>query len=88
MDVESAGSYRLDVRVGSPLPGRTFHVEVDGTDVTGAVGVPDVADWDRYETISLVGVPMQAGRHAVRIVMGPKTSWTCSGSQSFGNALD
>jgi hypothetical protein len=72
VDVESAGSYRLDVRVGSAMPGRTFHVEVDGTAVTGAVGVPEVADWDRYQTISVVDVPMPAGRHLVRVVMGPE----------------
>ena len=88
VDIETSGSHRIDVRVGSALPGRTFHVEVDGGAVTESVAVPQVADWDRYETVSVAGVPLQAGRHVLRMVMGPEDfmdlQWFAVGLESNG----
>ena len=71
VDVQSDGAYMFQARVGSVFPDRTFHVEVDGRDVTGPIAVPQVADWDQYQTISVGGVQLPAGVHQVRVIMGP-----------------
>lgn len=70
--LQSGGIYTIEARVGSPLPGRTFHIEADGVDVTGPIVVPQVADWDRYETVSVPGVLLTAGTQVLRVVMGPE----------------
>ena len=70
VDVARAGTYTVQVRVGSPLPGRTFHIELDGVDVTGPIAVPEVAGWDRYETVELAGLPLSAGVQVLRVVDG------------------
>jgi uncharacterized delta-60 repeat protein len=72
-DVPRDGPYRIEARVGSALPGRTFHVEVDGRDVTGPIAVPVMPDWDRYQTVGMARVPLLAGRRVFRVVMGPES---------------
>jgi YVTN family beta-propeller protein len=64
---------RISARVGSALPGRTFHVEIDGVDVTGPIAVPQMADWDQYQTVVAVSrVTIPSGVHVYRVVMGPE----------------
>jgi YVTN family beta-propeller protein len=72
MAVPTAGLYTIQVRVGTPLPGRTFHIEVDEVDVSGPLTVPETADWDQYGTVSIADIPMRAGTQVLRIVMGPE----------------
>ena len=71
MKADRDGLYTIQARVGSAFADRTFHIDVDGADVTGSMVVPQVADWDLYETVSIAGVALQEGIHEVRVVMGP-----------------
>jgi hypothetical protein len=72
VDVGAPGVYALQARVGSLFPGRTFHIEVDGQNVTGALAVPQFDDWDLYDTVQVPGVSLSAGRHVLRVVVGPE----------------
>src|SRR5579864_9006854 len=45
VNVASAGNYLLETRVASPGPGGTFHVELGGSNVTGALTIPATGDW-------------------------------------------
>ncbi len=71
VEVRETGAYSIAARVGSALSDRTFHIEVDGRDVTGAIPVPQTPDWDRYVTVRISGVLLEGGRRRVRVVMGP-----------------
>jgi uncharacterized repeat protein (TIGR03803 family) len=71
VNVERDGVYVISARVGSALPDRTFRIEADGQDVTGPIAVPQVADWDRFETVRVPGVRLHAGIQRLRVVMGP-----------------
>jgi uncharacterized delta-60 repeat protein len=71
VNVEAAGDYDVTARVGSALPDRTFHIEVDGADVTGPVAVPQTADWDEYATVRAGSLSLTAGTHVLRVVVGP-----------------
>ena len=72
VDVPVAGAYTIAVRIGTPLPGRTFSITVDGVDVTGPIPAPVVADWDQFQTVSIPNVPLGAGPQVLRVVMGPQ----------------
>ena len=72
VDVADAGIYDLRLRVGSAFPGRTFDLEVDGEDVIGSIAVPQLSDWDQYQTIGASAITLTAGRHLLRMVMGPE----------------
>jgi chitinase len=71
VDVQHDGLFTLTVRVGSALPGRTFHLEADGADVTGPIAVPLKNDWDQYDAVTVAGVALHAGVQRFRVVMGP-----------------
>src|SRR5262249_9169657 len=49
VNVASAGSYTAAFRVASLGQGGTFHVEFDGTNVTGAITVPDTGGWQIWQ---------------------------------------
>jgi uncharacterized repeat protein (TIGR03803 family) len=51
VDVKIDGIYTIAARVGSLFTGRTFHIAIDGQDVTGPLVVPAVSDWDEYQTV-------------------------------------
>jgi hypothetical protein len=69
IDVAVAGVYTLDARVAAKGPGGTFHVEVNGADVTGPLSIPNTGAWQNWVTISTAGVSLPAGRQTLRIVL-------------------
>jgi len=46
VNVISAGTYNLEVRVATPYTGKSLHIEVDGINVTGSLSVPVTGPWD------------------------------------------
>lgn len=69
VNVTSAGTYRLDLRVAQKGSGGRFHVEVDGADKTGAITAPNTGAWQTWQTMSVGGIGLTAGTHVVRVVM-------------------
>jgi hypothetical protein len=69
VDVKTAGTYAIDVRVASKGAGGTVHIEVDGVDKTGPIAVPDTGGWQVWKTLTKTGVTLAAGQHVVRVVM-------------------
>lgn len=71
VNVLATGIYRLDVRVaygGANANGGTFHMEVDGVDVTGPIIIPKTGGWQVWQTISKTGAHLTAGIHVLRLV--------------------
>ena len=79
IEVANAGQFALDARVAANGAGGTFHVEVNGADVTGPLTIPDTGGWHNWTTISKAGVPLTAGRQILRIVLDG------NGPAGFGN---
>jgi subtilisin family serine protease len=80
VSVATTGSYTLDVRVASPGPGGRFHVEIDGVDVSGPQTVPNTGGWQIWRSVTVSGIPLTAGSHAMRVVIDANGS-----SGFFGN---
>jgi len=66
--VNASGSYTLQARLASPTGSATFHVEIDGVNVTGPLNVPNTGGWQNWQTISRAGIPLSAGPHLMRVV--------------------
>ena len=79
VNVQTAGTYTIDFRVASDGQGGTFHLEVDGVDVTGPMTVPNTGGYGSWQTVSKSGVSLTAGSHVLRLVMDT------NGSQSIPN---
>ena len=51
VNVSTTGTYTFEARVASVGAGSKFRVTVDGTDVTGAMDVPDTGGWQTWRTV-------------------------------------
>jgi len=69
VNVSTAGAYDVDLRVASAGAGGTLHLEVNGTDVTGPMPIPDTGAWQTWKTLRKPGVNLPAGVQSWRLVM-------------------
>jgi hypothetical protein len=69
IDVATAGTYALVAQVAAVEPGGTFHLELDGVDVTGSLAVPPTGGWAEWGSAIKSGVRFPAGRHVLRVAM-------------------
>jgi hypothetical protein len=65
--VATADTFDLSLRVASLVPDRQFHVEIDGTDVSGPLTVP-ANGWQSFEDLVVPDLYLTAGAHVMRIV--------------------
>jgi glucose/arabinose dehydrogenase len=80
IDVTAAGSYTFEARVAAAGAGGTFHVEVNGSNVTGPMSIPNTGGWQNWTTIVKTGISLPAGRQTLRVVLDANGS-----SGVFGN---
>jgi phosphatidylserine/phosphatidylglycerophosphate/cardiolipin synthase-like enzyme len=78
--VATAGAYDIDIRVASGGVGGTFHIEVNGTDVTGPVAVPNTGGWQAWRTVRVSNVTLPAGPQVWRVVMDTNGPTTATGN--------
>ena len=78
VNITSAGTYTANVRVASLGRGGAFHIEVGGTNVSGAITVPDTGGWQNWQTVS-ANVQLPVGAQTLRLVMDT------NGASAVGN---
>src|SRR5262249_50677044 len=64
----SPGNYSVAVRVASTGQGGSFHLEMNGVNVTGTLVIPDTGGWQSYQTLTST-VTLNAGTQTARLVM-------------------
>lgn len=68
VDVAATGNYDLDVRVAADGENKTFHIEMDGVNVTGSINVPNTGGWQTWKTITIKDVSLKGGQQVMRLV--------------------
>jgi hypothetical protein len=79
VNIAAAGSYALVARVACNGPGGTFHLELDGAPVTGALSIPNTGGWQRWIDLPAT-VTLPAGTHVLRLALD-----TIGASGAVGN---
>ena len=74
ISVATPGSYTLETRVASSGTGGTFHIEVDGVNVTGALTVPNTGGWQTWVMVRRSGITLSAGQQVFKLVMDSEAS--------------
>ncbi len=69
VNVPTAGTYDLDVRVAANGTGGTFHIEFNGVDKTGPMAIPNTGGWQKWVTLTKTGVSLNAGQQVMRLVI-------------------
>ena len=87
VNVATTGNYTLSVNVLTPGDGATFHVELDGKDVSGAITYNNTGGI--FKTISKSGIPLVAGKHIVKLSFDKNgTQWGLGQWDTFSFTLD
>jgi chitinase len=68
VNVTATANYNLSVRVATTMTGRTFHIEMDGVNVTGSMTVPNTGAWQAWTTITVSNIPLTQGQKIMKIV--------------------
>ncbi|MDB5256353.1 MAG: large protein [Chitinophagaceae bacterium] len=67
VNVAAAGSYNLAVRVAATAAGKTFHIELDGANVSGTITVPNTTGWQIWQTVTINNIALTAGQKIMKI---------------------
>jgi arabinoxylan arabinofuranohydrolase len=68
VNVTADDKYDLHLRVAADGTGKTFHVEMDNADISDAITVPNTGSWQKWETVTVPGIGLTAGKKVMRIV--------------------
>jgi hypothetical protein len=82
VNIPTAGSYTLSLRVASAGAGGTIHVEFDGVNKTGAITIPNTGGWQTYQTISKT-VTLAAGTQVLRVAFDTNSATTFTGNLNW-----
>jgi PKD repeat protein len=66
VNVQTAGTYTFQARLATQGTGNTFHVEVDGFNISGSIPVPNSGGWQIWETVSFTTPTISSGQHVIR----------------------
>jgi len=66
VNVASTGTYTFQARLATTGTGNTFHVEVDGLNISGSITVPTSGGWQTWETVSFTTPTITSGQHVIR----------------------
>jgi len=68
-NVVVSGRYTIAVRVASTGTGGTFHIDVNGTNKTGPLVIPNTGGWQTWTTVTATDVLLDAGIQTFRLTM-------------------
>ena len=66
LDVAVAGNYELELRLSNTEPNAKVHAEIDGTNVTGSITVPDTNNFSTFSSVKRT-FALTAGSHVLRL---------------------
>jgi hypothetical protein len=68
INVPSGRIYDIDIRASTTSSTSAYHIEIDGTNVTGTVSVPRTGSWSTFKWGGRKRVKLTAGTHVLKIV--------------------
>jgi hypothetical protein len=69
VNVTSPGTYLLAARVSTPGAGKTFHIELDGQNISGTIAVPNTGGWQAWQTVTVTTPALTAGTKVLRVAL-------------------
>jgi hypothetical protein len=68
VNVAETTQYDITLKVSSAMSTGAFHVQLDGTNVTGSVAVPNTGGWNTFKSVTKKGITLPAGEHVLKVV--------------------
>ncbi len=70
VNVASAGTYDIDLRVACDGDSRTVSMTMDGANIANNIAIPNTGGWQAWQTITVNDVQLNAGEQILRLTMG------------------
>jgi subtilisin family serine protease len=80
INVTAGGTYAVSFRVAAKRTGGTFHLDLDGLNVTGELQVPRTGAAQSYATISKTGIYLSSGPHVLELMVDSNSASGASGN--------
>lgn len=68
VNVTTGGSLNIEARVAATTAGKTFHIELDGVNISGTLTVPNTGDWQAWASVTSTTPSLGTGQKILRIV--------------------
>ncbi|MES2657777.1 MAG: Ig-like domain-containing protein [Verrucomicrobiota bacterium] len=68
-NIAASGDHTLNLRVSNSAAGGVVHLESDGLDVSGPIGIPLTGGPDAWQTVTVPGISLGSGVHTLRLVV-------------------
>ncbi len=68
VNIGQAGIYTLQARVAAIAAGKTFHVELNGQNISGTITVPNTGGWQTWADVNVTTSALTAGQKVLRVV--------------------
>jgi hypothetical protein len=70
ISIPSEGLYKLEMKASMGGDSASFHIAIDGTDISEKIQVPSTGSWDTYTTITVAPqTSLSAGIHILRLTI-------------------
>jgi uncharacterized protein YjdB len=69
VNVNTPGTYTLTARVSATMDAKSFHVELDGQNISGTIPVTNTGSYQTYATVTVTTPSLTTGQKVLRIVM-------------------
>jgi len=69
VNVLAAGSYNLDTRLANSAAGGSFRLDLDRTNLTGSISVPNTGGLQTWQTVTASNLILSAGPHILRLTL-------------------
>jgi uncharacterized protein YjdB len=84
INVPSAGTYTIDLRLASPNSGRQLQLRV-GSTTLATVNVPQTGGWQNWQTVS-ASVSLSSGNQTLRILASSGSGWNINWFEVKGSS--
>jgi hypothetical protein len=79
INVTTSGTYNISFLAGCANAGGHVHIEIDGVNVTGSIGIGSAGTWTPYTILVPAGTTIYAGPHTLRLFVEDQGGMTlCS----------
>jgi GH18 family chitinase/aryl-phospho-beta-D-glucosidase BglC (GH1 family) len=67
VNITSTGKYNLGFRTAATSASGVIRMEVDGSDMTGPISLPNTSGWQNWSTTTISNISLTAGQHVIRL---------------------
>lgn len=70
VNVETAGSYNIDIRAATETADKSISLEIDGKTIVSNLAIPSTGGWQVWESVIVEDVQLEAGEQVIRMTIG------------------